>query len=153
MQETYGKLLLLKVKGGFIMANHGKEEEKPVYKKVWFWILIVLFIIILSTVVGGNKENVPTNAPTNDSTNTNMVKKEEEKITLEKFNKIETGMTYEQVVEIIGEEGTVLSESNVLNDEKYHTIMYSWKAKNQIANANVTFQGGKVISKAQMGLN
>ena len=76
----------------------------------------------------------------------------DEKITLEKFNKIETGMTYQEVVDIIGEEGTVLSEVDIVQDEQYHTIMYSWTAKDGIANANVTFQAGKVVSKAQIGL-
>ena len=74
----------------------------------------------------------------------------QEKLNLEKFNKIETGMTYQQVVDIIGEEGTVLSESEIANIK---TIIYSWNGEGSIgANANVTFQNGKVVSKAQVGL-
>lgn len=130
------------------MANHGESEKKPVYKKWWFWVIVIVIVAIIATA--GKKGNTE-----NTTTDTSIVATEEEqntKITLEKFNKIETGMSYEQVVQIIGEEGTTLSESSITNDEKYHTIMYSWKAKNGIANANVTFQGGKVISKAQVGL-
>lgn len=75
---------------------------------------------------------------------------QEENLDLEKFNKIETGMTYEEVVGIIGEEGTVMSESEI---GKTKTTMYSWNGKGSIgANANVTFQNNKVISKAQFGL-
>lgn len=75
-----------------------------------------------------------------------------EKMTLEKFNKINMGMTYEQTVSIIGEEGTIMSENNIGNDEQYHTIMYYWYSNDGVSNANVTFQGGKVVSKAQVGL-
>ncbi len=130
------------------MENHGKGEKKPVYKKWWFWLIIIIIIIMIS--MGGKGNN--TENQTTDTSTTATDEKQDTKITLEKFEKIETGMSYEQVVEIIGEEGSTISETNITNDEKYHTIMYSWKAKNGIANANVTFQGNKVISKAQVGL-
>ncbi len=73
-------------------------------------------------------------------------------ITLEEFNQIKNGMTYEDVVEIIGGEGTLLSESGSKNSE-YYTVMYSWEGTGSIgANANCMFQGGFLISKAQFGL-
>jgi len=130
------------------MANHAEMEKKPLYKKWWFWVIIIIIIAIIAT--GGKGSN--TNNQTTETSTVKTEEKQENKITLEKFNKIETGMSYEQVVEIIGEEGTTLSETNISNNEKYHTVIYSWKAENGIANANVTFQGGKVISKAQIGL-
>lgn len=130
------------------MANHEENEKKPIYKNWWFWVIIIVIIAIIAT--GGKKGNTENSAT--DTSTVATEEKQDTKITLEKFNKIETGMSYEQVVEIIGEEGTTLSETNISGDEKYHTIMYSWKAKNGIANANVTFQGGKVISKAQVAL-
>ncbi len=74
------------------------------------------------------------------------------KINLEKFNKIETGMTYQEVVNIIGEEGTVISQTDIINNDQYKTTMYCWYGEDGISNANVTIQGGKVISKAQIGL-
>ncbi len=70
-------------------------------------------------------------------------------ITLEKFNKIENGMTYDQVKEIIGCDGTVNSETEVSNIKM---TIYSWYGKDNISNANVTVQNGKIISKAQIGL-
>lgn len=77
----------------------------------------------------------------------------EASISLEEFNKIETGMTYEEVCEIIGGEGTLGSAVDIGVGEEYKTEIYQWTGDGSIgANANVTFQGGKVMSKAQIGL-
>lgn len=73
------------------------------------------------------------------------------KVTYENFEKIETGMTYEQVVEIFGKEGKVLSDVDI-GMEEYSTTMYYWYDDTGIANCNVTIQGGKVVAKAQVGL-
>lgn len=71
-------------------------------------------------------------------------------ITLTEFNKIETGMTYEEVTEIVGSSGTITSKSSIAGHE---TVIVTWYANPNIGtNANVTFQDGKVIAKAQVGL-
>lgn len=71
-------------------------------------------------------------------------------ISMDEFNAISTGMTYEEVVAIIGSEGEVLSEVDVSG---YKTVVYMWKGNGILgSNANVTIQGGKVIGKAQIGL-
>ncbi len=57
-------------------------------------------------------------------------------------------MTYRQVVGILGEEGTVMSENEIGG---YKTVMYQWKS-GVLANMNATFQNDKLISKAQFGL-
>ncbi len=72
-------------------------------------------------------------------------------VTYANFGKIENGMTYEQVVEIFGVDGKVLSEVD-MGDEEYKTTIYYWYDDTGIANCNVTFQGGVVIAKAQVGL-
>ena len=77
----------------------------------------------------------------------------EASISLEEFNKIKTGMTYEEVCAIIGGEGTLSSSVDVGIGAEYKTEIYQWTGHGSLgANANVTFQGGKVISKAQIGL-
>ncbi len=126
-----------------ICPKCGKDQRNFFIKhKVITFMLIVIF----SMVIIGINENKNGELIT---TGTEATQKHE-KLNLEKFNKIETGMTYEQVVAIIGEEGTVLSESEISNIK---TIIYSWYGKGSIgANANITFQNGKVISKAQFGL-
>lgn len=73
-------------------------------------------------------------------------------ITQEEFNKIEMGMTYQEVVDIIGSEGELLSEGDAGLGAEYVTHIIMWKGADRISNANVTFQGGKVVSKAQVGL-
>ena len=100
----------------------------------------ILCCMLIFILIGINSRNYTEGTYTN-------------KITLEKFNKIEMGMSYEDVIEIIGEEGIVISESNIMNDEKYQTTIYCWYAVDGVANTNVIFQGGKVISKTQIGLD
>jgi len=132
------------------MANHAETEKKPIYKKWWFWLIIVIIIVgVIGGTQGVNTNNVQQTST--NSSNSNTIN--DEKMTLDEFNKIETGMSYEEVVNIIGAEGTVLSESDITGDGKYKTTIYSWDGNGMLgANANVTFQGGKVISKAQFGL-
>lgn len=73
------------------------------------------------------------------------------KVTLEKFNKVTTGMTYEQVIEIIGFEGELNSEVDFDIGEQYRTEIYTWINPNG-SNMNATFQGGVLVTKAQAGL-
>ena len=131
------------------MSNHEEKEKKPIYKKWWFW-LIIIVIIIAVAVSQGTNTNPTEQSSANAESLTNTV---DTKISLEEFNQIETGMNYEQVVGIIGVEGTVMSETDITGDGQYKTTIYSWEGEGSIgANANVTFQAGKVVSKAQFGL-
>lgn len=75
-------------------------------------------------------------------------------ISIEEFNAIKAGMSYKQVVEIIGSEGELLSESDIGMGVEYVTKIYSWDSEtNYLANATFTFQGGKLVSKSQIGLD
>lgn len=74
-------------------------------------------------------------------------------ISLAEFNQIATGMTYDEVVQIIGSSGTLLSESGGNLGPEYYTALWMWEGEGIAgANANVMFQGGGVVSKAQFGL-
>jgi hypothetical protein len=176
-----------------------EKQKKPIYKRVWFWIIIVVLLALLVSCMGGESSDEPQQSSSN--TNSNVVQSEtndngdtgsaaEKEIsnageeqnsseksvkqtnssyntassykasstsskndgyaTAEKFNKIQTGMSYEEVVEIMGSKGELLSSADLGLGDEYVSEMYSWKAKIGLANCNVTFQGGKVISKAQL---
>lgn len=73
-------------------------------------------------------------------------------MTMAKFTQLKDGMSYEDATKIIGEPGEVASESGTKGDA-LHTIMYQYNGEGDIgANANLMFQGDKLINKAQFGL-
>lgn len=69
--------------------------------------------------------------------------------TMDKFNQIEIGMTYDEVVDIVGSEGTLMSEAGT---GEYKVSIYYWYSVTHIANMNVSFENGVVTGKAQVGL-
>jgi hypothetical protein len=69
-------------------------------------------------------------------------------VTLENFGRLKDGMTYPEVVKILGKEGTEISSSNIAG---YKTVMYQWEGQG-FGNMNAMFQNGKLVSKAQFGL-
>ncbi len=84
--------------------------------------------------------------PPNTSTETNDL----EYITLDEYNSIKNDMTYDEVVKLIGSNGTSMSESSVGN---VSIKIISWYGNGfNGSNANVTFTNNKVTGKAQIGL-
>jgi len=69
-------------------------------------------------------------------------------VTMAEFDRIENGMSYPEVIGIIGASGQQMSSSDVAG---ISTVMYSWANSNG-SNMNAMFQNGKLISKAQFGL-
>lgn len=70
-------------------------------------------------------------------------------VTMAKFQQLETGMSYEEVVAILGEPGTEMSRSEIMGTV---TVMYSWDGKAFASNMNAMFQDNELMSKAQFGL-
>lgn len=70
-------------------------------------------------------------------------------ITLEEFNNIENGMSYEQVKNIVGCDGTIVSDTQVSG---FKMTIYSWYGKDGISNANINIKDNKLINKTQIGL-
>lgn len=70
-------------------------------------------------------------------------------LTLENYNRIETGMTYDMVVALLGAPGEVQMEVDVGMAE-YKTVNYQWGTGFEYC--AITFQGGKVAMKMQIGL-
>lgn len=135
-----------------ICPKCGKDQRNFFIKhKV---VTFILILAVLGAIVGAsgseNKSNSTASSTTSSTTSGVTTEQKQDRLNLEKFNKIKTGMSYQEVVNIIGEEGTVLSESEIGNIK---STIYSWYGEGSIgANANVTFQNGKVVSKAQVGL-
>jgi predicted RNA-binding Zn-ribbon protein involved in translation (DUF1610 family) len=69
-------------------------------------------------------------------------------VTIAEYERIQEGMTYDQVSAIIGEAGEEISRSDIAG---YRTVMYAWKNSNG-SNMNAMLQNGRLITKAQFGL-
>ncbi|NTV91008.1 MAG: DUF3862 domain-containing protein [Clostridiales bacterium] len=96
-------------------------------------------------------KSAPTPTPAPVSTTT-QAPANKPTMTKAEFDQLKSGMTYEEATAIIGGPGEVLSESGNAGDE-YHTVMYQYKGEGGFgANANLMFQGNKLMNKAQMGL-
>lgn len=72
------------------------------------------------------------------------------------FDRIRHGMSYWEVVGIIGTSGEEISSNKIDGVpsvmESIHTVMYMWKNRDG-SNMNAIFQNDKLIQKAQFGLN
>jgi hypothetical protein len=71
------------------------------------------------------------------------------KVTKGQYNRIDMGMSYSQIVAILGPPHEELSSSEMMGT---YTVMYMWEGTSLDGNMNVILQDGKVIHKAQFGL-
>ena len=69
-------------------------------------------------------------------------------VTKAEFLRLEEGMSYEEVVRIIGAPGELKASSDLAGIK---TVMYGW-SNTDGSNTNAMFQQGKLVSKAQFGL-
>lgn len=128
---------------GAPISKKGSQNEGE--KILCFILGIILLFVGLSMTFDGTSKMLNTSEKSSTIQSSS-------KITLDKFNQIETGMNYDEVVNIIGENGTILSQVDMDIGDEYKTEVYYWYGENGISNANITFQGGKVVAKAQVGL-
>lgn len=134
------------------MSNH-EEEKKPVYKKWWFWLIVVIMVI---AIVGGTQTSI-NNTQTSSSVNESEVQTTENektttkdvKVTLEQYNQIKDGMTYEEVVEIFGGKESTSSESEIAGIK---SEIKTWNGNGTFSVATIGFTDGEVSSKSQTGL-
>lgn len=73
------------------------------------------------------------------------------KYTLEKYNKIQTGMTYEQVKDIMGDPGQPSAESKMPASGEVVFRIYQWQNSDG-SNMQISFTNNHVDMKAQAGL-
>ncbi len=124
-------------------------------------VLVTLMFVVLGCSLDrftDNKDEVPTPVPTteSDSTTTNDKPASDDAsdgastadLSMDKFDKIELDMSYDQVKDIMGSEG---NETRSTKSGSYESNSYEWKGE-KYARISVTFQNGKLTSKSQSGL-
>ena len=138
------------------MASHADNEKKPIYKKWWFWLIIVIVVIAnIGGMQGGTTDTStePTTnqqtATTEENTQTNTEASKDVKVTLEQYNKIEDGMTYDEVIAIFGGKETSSSESEVAGIKSQ---IMTWNGNGDFSIVSIGFIDGEVSSKSQTGL-
>lgn len=70
-------------------------------------------------------------------------------VTMENYLKLTTGMSYEEVVNILGVSGQESARTQAGDTE---IVIYTWFATKGFGNMNATFQNNKLTTKAQAGL-
>lgn len=125
-------------------------------------VLITLMFVILGCSLDkftGKKDDVPTPVP--DTSSSDSKKSSDDKSTsddkgsadsaslsIDKFNKIELDMSYDEVKDIMGSEG---DETSSTKTGSYESKAYQWKG-DKFARVSVRFQNGKLVSKSQSNL-
>jgi len=74
-------------------------------------------------------------------------------VTLEQFNRVQSGMTLKEVQGIFGSEGTEISTIDIGMGEHNVLVTRQWEGRTLGSSAGIVFQGGKVTSKIQLLLN
>ena len=115
-------------------------------------ILNVLTILLLASLafIGCSGADSKT---TNDNNSQNQIetKSTEGVITLDQYNQISEGMTYEEIKAIIGSEGTAGTEIGKEGDA-VHSISYNWTGSEVASFATLTFTNNELQLKFQTGL-
>jgi hypothetical protein len=93
---------------------------------------------------GSEAENNPVESVSSNTQPTNTIYG----VSLKGFEHLEDGMTYAQVVSILGKEGTPTMDSNIGGR---HMKMYQWKEKGGRAIIHVMFTDDKLKQKIQVG--
>ncbi len=119
------------------------------------------FVVLILVVLGCNCQRfkdlaeesrpTPSSSPTtssNTSTTSSPSSSSKSGLTLDKYNQIKNGMSYKEVVDIMGSEGVQQSSSG---EGKYKVETYKWDGE-QYQFISVVFMGDKVYSKVQAGV-
>ncbi|MEZ5344187.1 MAG: DUF3862 domain-containing protein [Pyrinomonadaceae bacterium] len=133
-------------------------------KKSLSLVLATLTFVVLGCSLGGltgSKEEAPTPAPDSTSSDTTTTSTPAEtssdssstssgsgNLTLDNFNKLKAGMKYEEVVKILGSEGSETSSSSV---GKIELKSYKWEG-DKFARIYANFRNDELTSKSQSGL-
>ena len=118
-------------------------------KKKFFSILLILALALSFTACDDDIDDLMEASDMLSTAIDEEVNNQPEKITIDEFHAVKNGMTYQEVVEIIGGEGSLTTEYTVQWDT-YQTI--SWEGNHTGSSASLTFCNGILESKMQFGL-
>ena len=164
---------------GALCPNCGTKQKRkhPVLLVVLGIIVGLIIIGSIGNAIGGDGEAIttpdptqspiqptkepipeptvePTPEPTEEPTPEPTPEPTSNKLTMDKFKALETGMTYEQVVAVLGMEGELGSVVDI-GEAQFKTETYTFK--NSFLNGGgviiVQIQGGGLVTKAQSGLD
>ncbi|UBM06643.1 DUF3862 domain-containing protein [Enterococcus mundtii] len=140
------------------------KEKKPFYKKVWFWMVVVILVFAVGGALGGsdNKDSATSNSATDKSEKTDTTKTEENKSEnlTTTFDNIKIGdimsngdggSTIEEVKQSLGEPSST-SETNI---EGYNAKALTWSSVeggDMLSSIVVSFSNDRAVSKAVTGL-
>ena len=150
-----------------------QKRKRPVLLVVLGIIVGLIIIGSIGNAIGGDGEAIttpdptqspiqptkepipePTVEPTPEPTEEPTPEPTPNKLTMDKFKALETGMTYEQVVAVLGMEGELGSVVDI-GEAQFKTETYTFK--NSFLNGGgviiVQIQGGGLVTKAQSGLD
>lgn len=132
-------------------TNADNPSGKPVLWGVAIFIALAsgyLFFLAPPSATDQLKEANDRLEASTDRLNGLLAAEVSNQITMAKFSSLQEGMTYEQVVSILGSSGEVQSSSDVGG---FKTVMYGWSNPNG-SNMSATIQNGRLVMKAQFGL-
>lgn len=118
------------------------QQSTNSFRNGFFGCLGVGVAIALVLFVGGGLNRCAATSPTAAA--------EGAAITLDEFNQLKPGMTYQQVSQVFGSPGTLQSQTAI--DGLGTSETYIWQNA-PFVSAIVMFQDAKLVSKSQLGLN
>lgn len=114
-------------------------------KKILVPVMLFLFLFALLVGCGGNPQNKETSSATTP-TKTTQVKQKEDADAI--YDKIQTGMTFEQVQSLIGKEPVQKTENTADTPAgKVEIKNYSWQVGKSLI--TVIFENNKVTQKVK----
>ena len=124
------------------LTNKNKKKGMAIAGIILNIIGIAIAMAVLISSVINNQSVAPSSISNEASVSTSTDEEStfditEGYATMDKFNQIEIGMTYDQVVDIVGSEGTLMSEAGT---GEYKVSIYYWYSVTHIANMNVSFE-------------
>lgn len=154
-------------------SNENTNTELPFYKKNWFIWLTLIFIfpigLILLWVMSGYSKKVKviislvfcailifgsqvdnSSYISEESSSSQSTSSTTTSLSMEKYNQIKTGMSYQDVVRIFDKQG---KEDQRMEANGIKHVVYSWEETGFSPKAIIVmFENNKVVGKSQLGL-